>query len=441
MAPKKGNAEGDELAISGWYGGGYNAPVVTPERAMQYLKNIHAATQLENLQVQIFPGPPEIWVEDEKGEVDAALTSEMKKTAEKVGLYPAMQIAWYECMGYGCSVKSPGYARENGKLNLVEIRNLPAFRFSQYPGIGDIQNKLMPGIVVNAAGETEVYQVSTDGSNRVKINNFHIITDPAAPKPAGEAYLLPIYPVIAAINHANKAADQQVNRIGAPSIFAQLEETSSQVATWSKEFVKKWGKDTSFVIPRGVTFPDVKIRETKTAAERLDMLISWIENYFNPTTVLQKGNSIGASDQGAARIWANFVAGTQSWVECAFEEFFKPVLEANGYENRYVRIELKRPELDRSSEIREQIKVGIEGKALTTEEIRDNLSELTLKETDEKLLAMLNEQYASAVTASPFGFGNAVPEKQLKQEETTEKRINRAYDKAEKRLLKLIGED
>ena len=168
MVTKKGNAEGDELAISGWYGGGYNAPVVTPERAMQYLKNIHAATQLENLQVQIFPGPPEIWVEDEKGEVDAALTSEMKKTAEKVGLYPAMQIAWYECMGYGCSVKSPGYARENGKLNLVEIRNLPAFRFSQYPGVGDIQNELMPGIVVNAAGETEAYQVSTDGSNRKK---------------------------------------------------------------------------------------------------------------------------------------------------------------------------------------------------------------------------------------------------------------------------------
>jgi len=436
---KKGKAEGDELAISGFYGGGYTAPVITPTRAMQYLKNVHTATQLENLQVQVFPGPPDVWVEDETGEQDEDKTKELKETFEKVRGYASMQISWYEVMGLGASVKSSGYTRSGGPLNITEIRNLPAFRFSQYPGIGDIQNELMPGIVVNDAGETEVYQTSSDGMTQTKITNYHIITEPTAPQPAGEAYILPIYPIIAAIDHANKAADQQVDRIAAPSIFAQLEEQNAQVAAWAKTFVKKWGKDTSFVIPRGVTFPDVKIRETRTAEDRLNMLVKWIENYFNPTTVLQKGNSMGASDQGAARIWANYIAGTQSWIEGAYEEFFQPLLTANGYDNLYVRIRLKRPELDRSSEIREQIKVGIEGKAITTEEIRDNLSELVLKDTDDALLTMLGEQYASAITPSPFG--NVVPAEQLKKEETTEKRINRAHNKAEKRLLKLIGED
>lgn len=431
-------AEGDEISATA-SGGRYLAPAVTAENAARYLHNIHAATQIVNLQMQIFPGPPRIWVEDEKGEPDEKLTDWIKATAEKVMLYPAIQIAWYECMGFGCSVKSPGYSRAGGKYELTEIRNLPAVRFSQYPGRGDIQNELMPGIVVNGSDEVEVYQTSADGTTLNKINNFEIITDPTSPKPAGEAYLLPIYPIIAAIDHTNRASDQQVNRVGAPSVFVQLEEETPQIAEWAKKFVRRWGKDTSFVLPRGVSFPDVKIRETRTAEERLKTLVQWIESYFNPTTVLQKGNSMGASDTGAARVWANFIGGTQAWLESAFEDMFKPMLAANGYENRFVRIRFKRPELDRSAEVREQIKVGIEGKAITTEEIRDNLVELNLKDTDDEIIKKLEEQYKSAPV--PPMFGNVTPPEQLKQEGTTEKRINRAHDKALKQLIALIGED
>lgn len=435
MMVKKGKAEGTEISYA--TSGGYTAPVITPTRAMHYLKNVHLATQIENLQVQVFPGAPEISVEDENGEQDDALTEEIRDTACRVNLYPSMQISWYEVMGYGCSVKSPGYRRNGGKLEMTELRNLPAFRFSQYPSHGEVQNELMPGIVVNDVGETEVYQTSADGLSSVKINNFEIITDPTAPKPAGEAYVLPIYPLIAAINHANKAADQQVNRVGAPSIFAQLENASPDVATWARKFIKNWGKDTSFTIPAGVTFPDVKIRETKTAEERLKLLVTWIESYFNPTTVLQKGNSMGASDKGASQIWANYIAGTQSWIETAYEEFLKPLLTANGHENMCVKIRLKRPELDRSAEIREQIKVGVEAKALTTEEIRDNLSELKLKDTDDEVIAELKEQYAAPAIPA---FGNVVPAEQLRAEEKVQKNIEKAYSNAEKKLIALLGE-
>jgi hypothetical protein len=434
---KKGKAEGDEASYNA--SGSYFAPAITPLKVSQYLKNVHLATQIENQQVQIFPGPPEITVVDENEEIDDPLTEWMRETGEKVSLYASMQISWFECLGYGCSVKSPGYQKKGGKLEMTEIRNLPAFRFSQYPGHGTVQNELVPGIVINDIGETEVYQASIDGAKQTRINNFALIIDPTAPKPAGEAYALPIYPLIAAINHTNKASDQQVNRIGAPIVFPQLERTTPEIVAWSKTFVQKWGKDTSFVIPDGVTFPDVKIRETRTAEDRLKLLVQWIESYFNPTTVLQKGNSMGASDKGASQVWANYIGGTQAWIEHVYERFFKPLLEANGYDNRYVKIRLKRPELDRSAEMREQIKIGIEGKAITTAEIRENLSELNLKDTDDEVLKELEEQYKSA--PAPPMFGNVVPPQQQKQEETTEKRINRAHDKAEKRLLKLIGED
>jgi len=102
-----------------------------------------------------------------------------------------------------------------------------------------------------------------------------------------------------------------------------------------------------------VAFPDVKIRESQTAADRLKLLVSWLEFYFNPTTVLRSGAGtvIGASDSGAMRVWNNFIGGTQAWIEEQYEAFLQPVLTANGYDDLNVRIQLKRPELDRSTVI------------------------------------------------------------------------------------------
>jgi len=147
-----------------------------------------------------------------------------------------------------------------------------------------------------------------------------------------------------------------------------------------------------------VAFPDVKIRESTTAADRLKMLVAWLEYYFNPTTVLKTGSgtTIGASDSGAMQIWNNFIGGTQAWIEEQYETFLQPLLTANGYDDLNVRIQLTRPELDRSTAIVDQIEVGIKGKALTRGEIRRNLSELTLSELTDEILAELDATYAAA---------------------------------------------
>lgn len=435
---KQGKAGGDSIGYTA--GGKYSAPAITPDRAAQYMKNVHLATQVETMQVQLFPGAPDVWVEDVDEVLDEKLTDWMRAMFNAARGYASMQISWVECLGFGCSVKSPGYLKRANKLELTEIRNLPAYRFNQYPGHGEIQNEIMPGIIVNKSGETEVYQTGTDGISLTRIINNTIIKDPTAPEPAGEAYAAPVYPVIAAINHANKASDQQINRAGAPSIFPQLDtlSPSPNLVEWTRRFVRDWGKDTSFVVPPGVVFPDVKIRETRIADDRLRMLVEWVEAYFNPTTILQKGNSIGASDKGASQIWANYIGGTQSWIETAYEQFLQPVLDANGYEGMSVKIRLKRPELDRSAEMREQIRLGYDSHAILPDEIRDNLNELKLRDTDDKLLAELKEAYKTPAS-SPFGmFGNITPPQQIRIEEKTQKNIERAYAKAEKELLALL---
>jgi hypothetical protein len=419
---------------------GYIPPSVTPERVAQYLKNVHLANPINNILVQIFPGAPEVWVEDVDGEVDDELTSWIKETAERVTLYPSMKIAWYEHCSHGCSVKSPGYSRRGGRLEMTELRDLPAVSFHQYPGHGDVTNSLMPGIIYHN-GEVEVWQTVGNMLQQQRIDNYAIIMEPTGPKPAGEAYAMPVYPVIAAINHTNKAADQQVYRVGAPSIFLKLESTmTDEMKTYTDSFLKKWGKNTGFVLPKELTPIDPKFRESDSAEKRLTQLVQWVDSYFNPTTVLKQsgGTSIGSSDKGSAQIWANFIGGQQAWIEEAFEEFFKPLLASNGYEDRYVRIQLKRPELDRSAEIREQIETGLRAKAITVEEVRNNLKELELSETTPELQVMLKEQYKSPVAAGLFGNVGELPGEEEAMQKT-EARLKEINDRTKAAILKLAG--
>lgn len=85
---------------------------------------------------------------------------------------------------------------------------------------------------------------------------------------------------------------------------------------------------------------------------------------------------------------------------------FQAALEWNGYDGYEVHIELKRPSIDRSAERREQVKLAIDGKAITIDEIRDNLPELELREMTPEVKAELAELYKSAPVMT---FGNVTP--------------------------------
>ena len=307
-------------------------------------------------------------------------------------------------------------------------------------------NPLMPGVVWDVKEKrVRVFQTLDDTLALHELKNFTIIRDPSTPFPAGRAYCLPAYHVIGAIDHANKAADQQVHRVGAPLIFPQITETiTADLKKWGDNFVRTWGKDTGFVIPPGVVFPDVKIRESQTAADRLKLLASWLEFYFNPTTVLRSGAGtvIGASDSGAMRVWNNFIGGTQAWIEEQYEAFLQPVLTANGYDDLNVRIQLKRPELDRSEVIVNQLRVGIEGRALTRDDIRRNLSELDLGELTDEVRAELDATYAAA-PATLFENLAGFTRKEGRRVSAAERKIiaaNEASLRATEKILGIGGE-
>ena len=76
-------------------------------------------------------------------------------------------------------------------------------------------NPLMPGVVWDVKEKrVRVFQTLDDTLALHELKNFTIIRDPSTPFPAGRAYCLPAYHVIGAIDHANKAAERLLFRVG-----------------------------------------------------------------------------------------------------------------------------------------------------------------------------------------------------------------------------------
>lgn len=382
---------------------------VNAETVPKFIQNIHYADNKQNLTLQIFPGPPEIWTTGPDDETDEKQTAIDRETFARVGGYAAMQIAISDILDYGASIKSPGIERRNGEYTITEIRNLPAKSFSLYVGDGTIVNPLLPGITV-VSGETVVYQFDPTNGAVEQIHNHLIVKQAETPEPSGRAYCLPVYAILAEIDFANKAAIQQVNRIGAPMFLPKAADDLNDVeyknlVEWHKKMAKTWGPQTSHLIPPGVEFPNLQIREGTTARDFIDKRIEWIRAFFNPTTDLDvSGAAIGASDSGRMEMWANYITSWQELAESWIEKLFDACHAYNGRTGYHTHIKLKRPSVDRAA-IRLQYLQGlVAAKAITTEEIRDNATDiLDLAETDAEVLLQLREQYPATSVAGLFG--------------------------------------
>ena len=258
----------------------------------------------------------------------------------------------------------------------------------------------------------------------------------------------PVYPVISLLDFASKAQAQQINRVGAPVLLLKaLDDISAEnyanVEKWGKLYGKRWGKDTFGVIPPGLTTLDTKIHESQTAKEFVQQCVDWIRTYTNPMSDMTQTGNLGSSDTGRMEMWVNFISAEQTLAENWIEELFDKVLKANGYEEYKTHIHLKRPSVDRSALKLQYITEAVNAKAITTEEIRDNLSDtLEMKEWSPDVELQLKNQYpASAGIASLFG--NAAtknftrPEDKLMNE--TADGIDGIYNRLEDAILKILN--
>lgn len=423
---------------------------VEPQNIPSLQTNIHYRDAVNNIIRQVFSGLPELWVTDIDGETVDDLTAELKADFARLHCYDLMQHVLTDHYGYGAFIYSPGIAREGGKFIITELRHLPCESFLSPPPYKvnvSTPNRLLPGIIVTEDGETEIWQTNPHTSNQTRIENARTVVPHGEPQPSGRAYMEPVYYVIARIDFASKAQMQQLNRIGAPVLLPKVSDTvddeaiNASLQTWAKKFVKSWGKDTISLIPQGIEFPPLNIREGSVARDFVEQCVAWIRTYTNPISDMQQaGTGIGTSDSGRMEIWATFIASEQNTCETWLEDLFTQILEANGYLGHRAHIQLKRPSVDKAALRREYILAAYQAKAITIPEIRDNMTDiLDLQETTPELELQLKQQYQSAPTL----FGNVGGVDFTRDEErvmsNTEKLVNDINEQTRVAINKIMN--
>jgi len=440
-------SEGYEAVSASWK----TAPTkVRPDTIPKLQNNVHYQDALTSKTIQIYPAPPEIWVTDGTGETDENLTAETLETFERINGWDLMRNVIPDIMGYGCSIFSPGIDKKDNHWYITEIRHLPPQTFSTHPPIGGnvtIANPLLPGIIVTPEGETQVWQINHSTGAHLRIQNFRIIKMPGTPTPSGMAYMYPVYHLIAMIDFAMQAEIQQVNRVGAPILLPKVSEEADDLeydllAKWFKEFGKQWGKDTTALIPKGIEFPALNIREGTVAQQFVNQCVSWIRAFSNPMSEMQQtGTGIGTSDSGRMEIWATHIASFQNTCEQWLEQLFDEILRANGYKDHHTHIRLKRPSVDKSALRIEALRLAYDTKSITKEETRDNLTDiLDLKIWTPELEAELNTLYPPSA-AGIFGNTKGISRKQNTIIENTQREIDKITDEAETAILRIMGYD
>jgi len=423
-----------------------NATVIDAEYMMKLWSNPYILNSFGSLKHSMFIGVPQVTAYNkETNEIDEDRTNELAQQARNAGLYSSVQKAWSSQYPGGCEVISPGYIKEDKKYILSELRNLQWYSFGNSPqGKWREYNPVMRGIVANDNGETEVWQSdNVYGGGITKINNFVIIKDPMAPEPAGRGRVLPLISIIAKIDYTDRAEDQRINRVGAPSMMLKvnddLESISDELNTYLNAIGARWGKDFSYVIPPGATLIDPHITESTSAKERLLYLAKLVDAFFNPASIFSKeGAIIGGSDTGMLEIYYNAINYDLSWLEEQYAPIFQKVLDLNGYKGHYVKITFPRPTINKSELMIKQAEVLGKYKAILPNELREAFSDFNLSQLDEEGKAKLAEVYAhnsfgnttDLDNLSP-GFGNAEVNKIITNTEDQLINLNETYAKKE----------
>jgi hypothetical protein len=382
------------------------APKIDTALIEKYVDNALLAEPVNNLKNLIFRGEAQVTVYDPDSNTDDDLSNQAKAIYQRCDLYAAHQMAFTDREYGGCSVFSPALDIVDGMIAPVEFRNLPWNSFRDLPyGFIDTYNDVMPGIVWDkTANKVRVFQKESDTAVATEIQNFVIIRDPTYPKPAGKPDCLPVVPLITNYNYGQKAWQQKMNRVAAPSIFPYVEKLTAANKPYMEAIAQKWGKDTCFLMEGTMDFKDPKIRESATAEGFLAWHKKWIDSYFNPSTFLQKeGNTIGASDSGAMELIYNYIDATLTWIENQITAAtLQKWLDDNGFDGYRAEIRHPRPSVKKDAQILAEVAELARNGAITANEMRQALPNTDLGELTPEVEAQLQAQ-VRARQPSPFG--------------------------------------
>jgi len=437
------------------FGDYFKEPKISLQKLHDFKRNVYAAAAAQKLTNLIFQDTFELTVKDSEGKIDETLTENISTMLRQqaVALDAKMQMAFSDVLWYGPGLFNPVWGYNGGnEYRLLQLRHLPARTFSVAPANAiKIYSQLLRGIVLNEDGELEFWQTAGDdyAGDPVQLKNVLMVKNPTSEELAGESVMVPLVPVIEMLKFSWRAQMQRVNRVGAPIIFIRISEPKGPSELngnigdieWANKIVKNWGKDTGYALRDNMEIVDPHITDTATAMEVINALSNLLISFFSPSSfVSSERQLIASSDLPAQQMMIAYIKGIQQWLCDEFEPLVHTYLDANGYEGYTADISLQPPEIDRSELLLKQAEVGIKGKALMPNEIRDKLGNDPL---DEEGLRALEDYWSrqQPAAASPFERDQQATEPPAKVERTMDEELQALADRFATELQEALAHE
>jgi hypothetical protein len=393
---KPQQSEGDAYV---WTGGFYYVkPTINADTILDVLKNKYVYDSINKLRSMIFVDKYKIEVLDPDREIDDELSTRLMSMAEKIRLWPKMQMAWVDEFGWGLSPWNPVWDWVGNEYVLTDLRRLPPESFKDSaPGGTLYTDEILKGICLDKERNVHYWQTSgIAGVKPTEITNIFPVRDPTSPGMAGQSKIIPLIPIVSMLNFTWKAQMQKVNRVGSPNIFIKVtnpignpSDPNSDVS-YAQKILNNWGKDSAYQLRENMTVENINPQDNQSALQTVQQLAKEIKDYFSPSSLFKKeGDTLGGNAGAEKDLTDLYISGQHSWVEDAFEPLFDPYFEANGFEGYELQIHIGRTAATLGAAERAMAEIGFATRTLSPNEIREKLGTMPL--TDEQMATMAGQ--------------------------------------------------
>jgi len=388
----------------------YLKPKIDGKKIKDVQDNFFVAQGLQDLAEKLFTADPQIHYYDANDKEDAKLNRELERIMSDCELDARIRQSFNDTFNWGPYLYQPTWGRtEDGWYAPTNIKRLPPESFINPPeGVeGYIYSEILKGICKNAKGETEFWQLQTDGKSHL-LKDVVMLKNPTSPELAGKSRLIPVIPMVTLISFFIKAYHQNINRTGAPAIFIKFKSApkvlggTDEIAL-AKLILQNWGKDNSYMLTDNMDIVELKNPSSSTARDGIILIDMFIKRYFNPAAMMEKeGATIGGNDAGKAGLVSTTVQSYLKWIAKLWVPLIKELLRRNGYAGGRVELTLPVPEADRTQINLEKVKVGHETGTMTLNEKRELLE---LPEATPEILAEIETERKNKIASAPNSFG------------------------------------
>lgn len=393
-------------------GTSFKAPKIDVNSIAKIIENKTIEEGLTQQQRILFQHDPKISVFNLKTkEVDADLSAILQDMVNEDGvqLNFAIQRAWRDTAEWGPALYNPVWDYEGSEFRLKKLKRLEPWSFaSTGSSTTYIQNKILPGILVNdKTQQVEYWQTDTKGKI-VQLKNVEMLTDPIKSGLGGSPAIVPIFPYVKMLTHSWMRQMQKVNQYGSGGIwFLKVTDPTGDDKKFAQNIMNNVSSINRYQLRPNMSIENLGINESGSALESITHIGMEIRQFFTPAGLIQKEGSgtIGGSSGPEFDLYMSFMSGTHRWLEAYCRRLMQPWAVYNGYYEKGYRIlaEIPTPTVDKSELYLNALDKGsVHGALLPNEKraiIRAALPQtagIDISDLDETGLAQLKEYSASA---------------------------------------------